>query len=301
MRASRPSLTAAKIARGIALVSVDPRVRELLPRGCVETNEQLLLETRLAKPWMFRLYRKPWFQRYVHWVGRHTVAGQMMTLPVRKRFMDDEVRSAIERGARQLLVVGAGFDTLALRIANQYPDVVCFEVDHPATQRPKRRAVEALELARPNLHLVSVDLAERSLPEALARLEGFRKDALSVTVVEGVLMYLDESDVIAFLEGLRASVAPGSTLLFTHLRTDESGRLYTGKNTGLMRASLALLGEPLQWGIGRDELGDFLKRRGFRWEQSPTPEELRRRYLEPVGLGEEIVGDFELMAVAVAS
>jgi O-methyltransferase involved in polyketide biosynthesis len=96
----------------------------------------------------------------------------------------------------------------------------------------------------PNLHLLGVDLAERSLPEEFAGLDGFRKDASSVTVVEGVLMYLAEADVIAFLEGLRASVASGSTALFTHLRTDTSGRLYTGKHMGLRRASLTLLGEP---------------------------------------------------------
>jgi hypothetical protein len=44
-----------------------------------------------------------------------------------------------------------------------------------------------------------------------------------------------------------------------------------------------------------------LKQRGYRLEESPTPEELRRRYLEPVGLGDELVGDFELLASAVTS
>lgn len=299
MRARRPSLTAAKIARSIALVAVDSRVREVLPPGLAEANERLLLETGLAKPWMFRLYRKPWFQRFAHWMGRQTVPGQMMTLPIRKRFMDEGVRNAIDGGAHQLLVVGAGFDTLALRIASELPDVSCFEIDHPATQSSKRAAIETLKLGRPNLQLVGVDLAERGLAAELDRIDRFRREAKSVTVAEGVLMYLRESDVIAFFEGLHASVARGSTLLFTHLRTDESGKLHTGKHTGLMRASLRLLGEPLQWGIGRDELGDFLKPRGYRLEEAPTPEELRARYLVPVGLGHERVGDFELLASAV--
>ena len=136
MKADRPSLTAIKIARGVVFVAEDPRVRELLLPGTVELSSKLLLEARLTKPWMLGLYRKPWFRSFSHWAERHTMPGQMMTLPIRKRFMDDEARRAIEDGARQLLVVGAGLDTLALRIAERFPDVQCFEIDHPLANSP---------------------------------------------------------------------------------------------------------------------------------------------------------------------
>ena len=65
-----------------------------------------------------------------------------------------------------------------------------------------------------------------------------------------------------------------------------------------MRAALKLVGEPLKWGIRQDALAGFLEAQGYVLHQSPTPEQLRARYLEPVGLGEEIVGDIELMAAA---
>lgn len=298
MKANRPSLTAIKVARGIVFVSEDPRVRELLPPGAVECNAHLLREAQLITPSMEKLYRKPWFRSFAHWVERHTTPGQMMTLPTKKRFLDDEVRRAIERGAGQLLLVGAGFDTLALRVASQFPDVGCFEIDHPATQRVKRSAIESAKLERTNLHLVAVDLASTSLAEALEQAPHWKSDVVSVVVAEGVLMYLDESDVVTLLESVRARTAAGSTLLFTYIRTDERGELLVGRNTGFVRAALKISGEPLKWGIRRDALAGFLETHGYTLEQSPTPEELRELYLEPVGLGDETIGDIEHMAAA---
>ena len=111
-------------------------------------------------------------------------------------------------------------------------------------------------------------------------------------------MYLDESDVTKFLDGVRATTATGTTLLFTHIRTGEHGELVTGKHTGFMRAALKVVGEPLKWGIRHDALAGFLEAHGYTLEQSPTPEQLRERYLEPTGLGDEVVGDIELMAAA---
>ena len=111
-------------------------------------------------------------------------------------------------------------------------------------------------------------------------------------------MYLDEADVVGLLDGVREATRQGSTLLFTHLRTDSEGRPYVGNVPSLIRGTLALLGEPLKWGIRRDELAGFLSDHGYAVDQQPTPDELHERYLVPAGLGNEPVGDMEFMAVA---
>jgi methyltransferase (TIGR00027 family) len=196
------------------------------------------------------------------------------------------------------LVVGAGFDTLSLRIAERFPDVQCFEIDHPATQRVKRTAVESLRIDRSNLHLVALDLASSSVSAALARAPEWRNDVATVVTAEGILCYLDEGDVTRVLDGVREATASGSTLLLTYMRTDDKGEIVYGKNARLMRAALRLVGEPVNWAIRREALAAFLCARGYTLDRSPTPEQLRVHYLEPVGLGDAIVGDIELMAVA---
>lgn len=292
------STTAVKIARGIVFVAEDARVRRLLPPGLVEANARLLREASLIKPWMERLYRAPWFRRFAFWTARHTTPGQMMLLPIRKRFVDDEVRHAIASGARQLLVVGAGLDTLAVRMAELFPDVGCFEIDQPDTQRVKQRSVEALALGRSNLHFLPVDLSATNLPDALARTPAWKDDVRSVAVAEGVLMYLDRSAVETFLDAFRSCSGESSTLVFTHVGADEHGELQLGSHRGLVRAVLKLVGEPLRWGIARGALPGFLESNGYTLEASPSPDGLVERYLVPAGIEDEIVGDIERLATA---
>ena len=56
---------------------------------------------------------------------------------MRSRFAEDAAAHAIERGVRQILVLGAGLDTFAYRVERR-EGLRVFELDHPATQRDKQ-------------------------------------------------------------------------------------------------------------------------------------------------------------------
>ena len=103
----------------------------------------------------------------------------------RKIFMQQQVETAVEHGARQVLIVGAGFDTLCLRLAPQHPHVQFFEVDHPATSTAKARGV-ALEGRPANMHQIAVDLGERALSEVLSANARWQSSEPSVLVAEGL-------------------------------------------------------------------------------------------------------------------
>jgi hypothetical protein len=79
-------------------------------------------------------------------------------------------------------VLGAGFDTLALRIAPLFPSVRFVEIDHPATQAVKRKALAATVLPG-NLSFTSCDLATAEA-SALFPSRGNR-----LVIAEGLLMY----------------------------------------------------------------------------------------------------------------
>jgi methyltransferase (TIGR00027 family) len=57
-------------------------------------------------------------------------------LAARTLLFDRFVRDALDGGVRQVVVLGAGFDSRAWRLAR--PGVTFFEVDQPATQADKR-------------------------------------------------------------------------------------------------------------------------------------------------------------------
>src|SRR5207244_2880132 len=74
------------------------------------------------------------------------VAGMSNLMLVRTRFVDDRMKQALENGATQVVILGAGFDTRAYRFAGLLRDRRLFEVDYRSTQQlKKRRLEEALE------------------------------------------------------------------------------------------------------------------------------------------------------------
>lgn len=64
----------------------------------------------------------------------------------RTRFAEDALHAAVARGCAQYVLVGAGFDSYAVRTPPRaqahsqahLQTVATFEVDHPATQKIKR-------------------------------------------------------------------------------------------------------------------------------------------------------------------
>ena len=67
----------------------------------------------------------------------------------RSRIAEDALSDAVERGIRQIVILGAGLDTFALRNPHAARQVRVFEVDHPATQSWKRQRLAEAQLALP--------------------------------------------------------------------------------------------------------------------------------------------------------
>jgi methyltransferase (TIGR00027 family) len=298
MRRNRPSLTAVKVSRILLYLQGDPELSPLLPRGAAEATERLLIAAGAMQPWMVRFYQHPAARRLLAWLEQHTDPGTVWHLGLRKRFFDDETRRAIAEGARQVLVLGGGFDTLSMRLSAEYPDVRFVDLDHPVTHAAKRRGMERLGIRRPNLLLCGMDLSAIPLDEALAGVKGWSVDEKTVVLAEGLLMYLDPAAVSALLEAIRRATKVGSRILWSYLKADDKGQPLFGAFGRLSRLSLRVMGEPLLWAVREGELGTFLEAHAYRLDMSPERCDLRRRYLEPAGLGDRPAGSIEFMAIA---
>lgn len=298
MPRSKPSMTAIKLARVLVFLGKHEVVGPLLPPGAAAASEALLRACGHLKPWMLRFYENPDRRAWLERTGDRFGVGQTLRMGLRKRFMDDEVRRALAEGATQVLVIGAGYDTLGMRLAPEYPERRFFEIDHPATSNDKRRGLEALARTCDNLQLLGVDLATSSLDDALARL-AWDPQARSVIVAEGVLMYLPREAVATTLACLRAHTGPGSRVVLTYLRCDAQGRPATGKAGWLTRLSLRLLGERLHWCVADERaLAAFVAELGWRWVDAPQRYDLGARYLVPAGYDDrEHAAPFEFMAL----
>jgi methyltransferase (TIGR00027 family) len=163
--------------------------------------------------------------------GTHPVlAGARTQVTCRSRYAEDALAQAIERGIGQYVLLGAGLDSFAWRSALA-GRVRVFEVDHPATQDYKRRAVAVAgqrATVTGQVRFGPADLAQDSLAGALGG-AGFDAGQPAFVSWLGVIMYLRDSaidETLAVLGGL----APGSEVVLDYMlateRRDAAGQMY---------------------------------------------------------------------------
>jgi len=119
-------------------------------------------------------------------------------IAARSRIAEEVLDEAVNAGATQLVVLGAGLDTLAYRtpLAGR---LRIFEVDFPATQARKREMLAAAGIAVPDtLSYVGVDFERETLADALDA-AGFAATARSVFSWLGVAPYLTEAAIFSTL------------------------------------------------------------------------------------------------------
>lgn len=218
MKQGRVSQTALKVAHNLVTLSAKDDWGQRLPVDLAEMSERLLQASGQPGfgPRMMRVSKGPWMIR-AYGLQDFLMPGQFEGFGYRKIFVQDQVEAAIEQGARQVLFAGAGFDTLCLRLAPQYPNVKFIEFDHPATSAAKAKGI-ALEGQPTNMIQIAADLGEHPLSKVLSSDSRWDTSLPSVLVAEGLLQYLTDEEVRGLLVEAAACTSSGSRFVFTHAK-----------------------------------------------------------------------------------
>jgi methyltransferase (TIGR00027 family) len=298
LRGRDPSATAELIAQSAVFLSRDPRLAPLLPAGAAELSGRFLAAGAPSKLALVRQLSHPGVRVAVTAIERAVLPGIQLHYAVRKRFIEDAARDFLAGGGAQVVVLGAGFDTLASRLAREFPDAAFVEVDHPATQQAKRRVVDATP-AR-NLRLHAADLTRTTVGAALRGVAGFWPSTPTFFVLEGVTMYLSEAAVAATLRSCADAGGAGTRIAWTFMTPDHHGRIaFRRSRRGLVDAWLSARGEPFTWGISPAAVPAFLEPLRLRAVQIAGADELRARYLAPARIGDALA-EGESICVAEA-
>jgi methyltransferase (TIGR00027 family) len=227
-------------------------------------------EARLIEdPWGARVTPAPlsWLLRVPFWEPRLRPLARLAVLPliagavhmqVRTRLIDAEIERFVAAGGRQLVILGAGFDARAMRLKPSLLGTRVFEVDHPATQREKRSRFgdgTATYLAW-NFESDAVG----GLPAALAA-AGHDATQPTLTIWEGVTLYLSETAIAATAAAVAAWSAPGSRLAFTYVDRDELA--HPSLAMRYVMWAVARRGEPFTFGWAPAELSAWWQGHGF--------------------------------------
>lgn len=186
------------------------------------------------------------------------------------------IRNAIERHLRNHQVdhfihLGAGFDTYSQDVSGMGTTIRCMEMDHPATQEVKRRALEESGIKSQEVEFLPVDLTETGSFKCNTRKQ-------SLIVAEGLFMYFSPSRLQSLLYEIRQNTS-SCFLIFTFIDKNR-GQPDFFENSPLINLYLRYHQEPFQWGISSEDMESFLNQNGFSMIEILDPSESLSQLLD---------------------
>jgi methyltransferase (TIGR00027 family) len=264
MREARPSVTALRVAirRAAHQILDDPKVfddplaERIIGAEAAETLKAEVQEHQTRAARSLRAF-----------------------MAVRSRFAEDELARAVERGASQYVVLGAGLDTFAYRNPYIGRGLRVFEVDYPATQAWKhRKLVEAGIPIPPSVTYAPVDFEKQTLTDGLER-AGFQCGQITFFSWLGVTPYLTEEAFLATI-GFIASMPAGSGVAFDYTVPRSSLSLLEKLAFDALSRRVAAGGEPFRLFFDPEDLAERLRRSGCASVTDLDSERINSQYFE---------------------
>lgn len=197
-------------------------------------------------------------------------------IAARSRIAEEALTEAVNAGVTQLVVLGAGLDTLAYR--TQLADRLrVFEVDFPATQARKREMLAAAGIAVPaTLTYVGIDFERQTLAEALGA-AGFAANERSFFSWLGVVPYLTEAAIFSTLAYI-ARLEGGAGVVFDYVNPPASVVPAGRAANQALAERVAAAGERFQSNFDTAQLCAKMSATGFRSVDDIAPERIAARF-----------------------
>lgn len=209
-RVSRTAEAAAALRANHHLNAQDPVFSDPYAYAMTNARWRFLLNNRI-------------FRNTINSTFMHKNLGKLTAQVVgRAKYAEDWLLEALNRGEiLQYVLVGAGLDSFVLRLAEQYPQLKIFEVDHPDTQKikiEKLKKISNSEQLPANVEFVSIDFEKEKLSDALLR-SHYDTQTPAFFSWLGTTHYLNPETTLATLQNI-ASIASSSSELVMDYSVD---------------------------------------------------------------------------------
>jgi len=223
------------------------------------------------------------------WLLNKMLPGMHEHLIARTRVIDELVTQCAAAGAVQYVILGAGYDMRAYRLA--LGPLKVFEVDQLEVQELKKANMPADALASGRVTHVSVDFNTQTLTEQLTK-AGFEAGRPTIVTLEGVTQYIPKASTAATIREMGALCGPGSTLFLSYVdaRFETAPAELVGTGYPKPEAALRMIsglaakfGEPWIACYSAAEMETMLASSGFDVTSDTCFEDVNESYFGAVG------------------
>lgn len=287
MKAGTASRTAQYMALFRALETRRPRGKRLFndPYAIKFLDNKLKRVTRISS--------LPVARKIIQRIIFRKIPGALSSGLARTKYIDDLLKQSIDSGVKQVIILGAGFDTRALRLGF-LQNLPVIEIDHPGTARLKMETLEQELGGLPeHVQYLQIDFNVQSLEE-LAAASNINFNIPAAIIWEGVTNYLN-AEAIANTFRFISKFPQGSTIIFTYVNqlVLDNPQLFFGAPKLLH--DLEQIEERWTFGFRPEELDSYLC--GFRMQlkEDLGAADYRARYIP-----DRMEKGYEFYRVAIA-
>ncbi len=272
MKKNKPSATALFVANGMYYNIHQEALRADVPEDMKKYAAQLMEHCYGIKGGSSR----QWRLMIAAVLQFFSVKGFFLHFLLRKKCIEKQVKEAIEQGFEQVVVLGAGYDTLCSRLAVQHPNVNFIELDHPATAASKTALFMELEWKKSNIHYLAQDLKHI---EKVFESDVIQKNTKTIFVCEGVFMYLQQKEVEQVFAAIHEDFKAECKFVFTFMEEQKLGDYQFKNATAFVKLLLRFKNEPFTWGIKSEKMALFLANKGWKLQRVFDYEKLKSDFL----------------------
>ena len=256
-------------------------VEQYYPEGQRLVQDELALQfLPLGLKSLAKLTRWPPARALMFNISEKRARGVWGGVLCRKRYIDEKVLEALSAGINAIVILGAGLDTRAYRLA-LLAGILVFEVDLPENIEYKRAKLQQLYGRVPtHVTLVPVDFDGQELESALAS-QGYTTEQRSFFVWEAVTQYLTERSVRKTFSFL-AKAKAGSRMVFTYIRQDFiDGTAIHGLEA--LYQGFRVKEQFWHFGLVPEQVPAFLQEYSWKELEQAGSQEYTTRYVKPSG------------------
>jgi methyltransferase (TIGR00027 family) len=181
----------------------------------------------------------------------------------RTKYMDAVYKKAISDKFDQIVILGAGYDTRAIRFPAIDDHTKIYEFDAKYTQQMKLNFYEKSGISMPlNIRFEAIDFVKESLRQRFETI-GFQKNKRSLFIMEGVSMYLEPEAIHNTFLTVTDYMGRHSCIAFDYVYSDVIRHEKKHYGETQIIKSVSRVNEAWRFGIEKNKIEQFLLNYGL--------------------------------------